>query len=68
MQINNTFIKIFNYLDNIKFTGKIKKNEVKPMKIKEKDIYTKKGADNYVDDDIISSEEHGFMIGYLCAM
>ena len=37
-------------------------------KMKDKDIYSKKGADDYVDEDIISSEEHGFMIGYLCAM
>lgn len=38
------------------------------MKTNEKDIYSKLGADEFVDDDVISSEEHGFMIGYLCAM
>lgn len=32
------------------------------------DIYTKKGADEHMDDDSITSEEHGFIMGYLCAM
>lgn len=33
----------------------------------ELDIYTEEGAEIFADDDEISSEEHGFMIGYLCA-
>jgi len=31
------------------------------------DIYTKKGVENYVDDDTISATEEGFMMGYLSA-
>ena len=38
------------------------------MRKKEKDIYSKLGADEFIDDDVITSEEHGFMMGYLCAM
>ena len=38
------------------------------MEKKENDIYSKLGADEFMDDDVISSEEHGFMMGYLCAM
>lgn len=33
----------------------------------ELDIYTEKGMENYVDDDMISDSEEGFMIGYLGA-
>ena len=33
----------------------------------EKDIYTKEGIENYIEEDEISSEEQGFMLGYLAA-
>ena len=33
----------------------------------EKDIYTEEGIENYVEEDEISSEEQGFMLGYLAA-
>ena len=32
------------------------------------DIYTEEGAEEFMNDDAISSEEHGFVIGYLQAM
>ena len=35
---------------------------------KEIDIYTEEGAEEFMNDDEISSEEHGFVIGYLQAM
>ena len=33
----------------------------------EADIYTEKGVKNYSEDDIISPNEEGFMLGYLAA-
>ena len=33
--------------------------------IEDKDIYTKEGIDNYMDEDEISITEQGFMEGYL---
>ena len=33
----------------------------------EQDIYTEEGIDVYMDDDIISPSEQGFMRGYLGA-
>ena len=33
--------------------------------VKELDIYTEEGIDEYVDDDSISLTEQGFMKGYL---
>ena len=32
------------------------------------DIYTEEGAESSMDDDAISSAEHGFVMGYLQAM
>lgn len=34
----------------------------------EEDIYSEEGIEQFKDDDCISNEENGFMIGYLCAM
>jgi hypothetical protein len=31
----------------------------------EKDIYTEEGMENYIEDDGITAEEQGFMLGYL---
>ena len=31
----------------------------------EKDIYTEEGTEDYIEGDEISSEEQGFMLGYL---
>lgn len=31
------------------------------------DIYTEEGIESYVDDDVISPDEEGFMLGYLDA-
>ena len=33
----------------------------------EKDIYTREGIEDYVEEDGISAEEQGFMLGYLSA-
>lgn len=33
----------------------------------EKDIYTEEGVADYIEEDEISSEEEGFMLGYLAA-
>ena len=35
--------------------------------LKELDIYTEEGMENFVDDDSISPTEQGFMKGYLGA-
>jgi len=35
--------------------------------VEEEDIYTEEGVEEHFDDDMISSAEEGFMIGYLCA-
>ena len=34
---------------------------------KEKDIYTREGVENYFENDELSGEEEGFMVGYLGA-
>ena len=33
----------------------------------EKDIYTREGVENFFENDELSSEEEGFMCGYLAA-
>lgn len=42
---------------------KIKKREEES----DEDIYTESGVQSIFDNDAISIEEEGFMIGYLCA-
>lgn len=34
---------------------------------KEEDIYTRNGVENFFENDELSSEEEGFMVGYLGA-
>ena len=48
-------------------TGPIKKIKDEFEFVKDEDIYTEEGIDNYIDDDLISPSEQGFMMGYLYA-
>ena len=34
---------------------------------KEEDIYTREGVENFIENDELSGEEEGFMVGYLGA-
>jgi hypothetical protein len=53
-------------IDGYKYLADAKFQSKKVMKMEEeKDIYTEEGVGNYVEEDEISSEEQGFMLGYL---
>ena len=41
---------------------------IEAQEYQENDIYTEKGAEESMNDDAISSAEHGFLMGYLQAM
>lgn len=56
-----------NHLMSSLATNGFKVIKMETEEIKEKDIYTFEGVENYFEDDELSSEEEGFMCGYLAA-
>ena len=44
-----------------------KKRKYPEREFEEHDIYTEEGVEEYSENDVISSNEEGFMLGYLAA-